>query len=110
MGKFFDVEFKDQEMINVLYKGNVSADYINYIAESESSGFRLIKNKTVNAMKKPKHIVPEYMEFDYLLQVDGEIHEWSSDIVVEELKEVNHFGLVKMIDLDQIELKENLIY
>ncbi len=110
MGRFFDVRFESQESINVLYKKGVSVDYTNYTAVSNSSCFRLIKNKAVNHLKKSKFIVPEYVEFDYLLQIDGEIHEWSTDMVVEELKEVNHFSLVKKIDLDQIELKENLIY
>ena len=110
LGKFFDIEFKCQEMINVLYKKDLFGDYVNFAAYSSSSDFRIIKNKAVNPLRKPKYIVPEFVEYDYLIQIIGEIHEWNADLVVSELKEVKNLSMVKMIDLEQIELKENLIY
>ncbi len=110
LGKFFDVEFKAQVDIKVLYKRNVFGDYVNLTAVSNCSDYRIIRNKAVNPLKKPKYIVPEFVEYDFILQVGGEIHEWNADLIVEELKGVKNLNMVKEIDLEQLEFKENLIY
>ncbi len=110
LGKFFDVQFKAQDEFKVLYKHGAFGDYVSFTALSNCSDFRIIRNKEVNYLKKPKHIVPEFVEYDYILQIGGEIHEWNAELIVHELKEVKNLNMVKKIDLEQIELKENLIY
>ena len=79
--------------------------------QTDSSSIRLIKNRAIEfELNRKPFFLPEVKEYDYFLQVDGELHDWYEDDIVSLLKGMKHIQYVKQLEVENIDLKENLIY
>jgi hypothetical protein len=82
----------------------------NYLHLSESSSFRLFRNKSVDlsTLKKP-FLVPDIKEYDYVVQVSGVL----SDCQQEMLHLLNCVPVIQYVqpfDPNHLKFKENLIF
>lgn len=101
-------KIKDDEVEN---KRGGKLVFSMFMAQTDSSDIRLIKNKAVESFKVTKpFFLPELKEFDYFLQIHGELHDWYENEITELLKEVNQIQYIKQLEVENIDLKENLIY
>ena len=81
------------------------------IAETESYYIRLIKNKAVEFEKVRKpYFFPSLKEYDYFLQVEGHLHDWYEEEIINLLKGMLHIQYVKQLEVENIDHKENLIH
>ena len=111
MNKLLSIDLekgKDDEIEN---KKGGKLVFSIFTAQTDSSDIRLIKNKALESYKVTKpFFLPELKEFDYFLQIHGELHDWYEDIVTELLKKVSQIEYIKQLEVENIDLKENLIY
>jgi len=83
----------------------------NYIYQTEFSIFRLLKNKSCEHYNTTKpYLLPELKNYDYIIQLSGEIPMFPLDGVQDILKQIPSVEYVKRIDINGIKSKENLIF
>lgn len=82
----------------------------NYLHLSESSSFRLFRNKSVDlsTLKKP-FLVPDIKEYDYVIQVSGSLSDCQQEIL-QDLNCVPVIQYVQHFDPNNLKFKENLIF
>jgi hypothetical protein len=81
----------------------------NFIFKTEYSSFRLLKNRSVEytPMKKP-FLLPELYQYDYFIMLDGEFAEHYQNNQ-QKLKKVPIIHLVKEIEVETLQSKDNLL-
>ncbi|HEX8546303.1 MAG TPA: IPExxxVDY family protein [Cytophagaceae bacterium] len=83
----------------------------NYIYQTEFSIFRLLKNKSCEHSNTSKpYLLPELKKYDYVIQLSGEISMFPLTALQDTLKHIPSVEYVKLIDIDSIKSKENLIF
>ena len=83
----------------------------NYIYQTEFSIFRLLKNKSCEHFNTSKpYLLPELKKYDYVIQLSGEAPMFSLDKLQDTLKHIPSVEYVKLIDINTIKSKENLIF
>ena len=83
----------------------------NFLFESEYSNFRLLKNKAVEYENIPKpFLLHECKEFDYLFRLEGEFDTEYLKQIELKIKELSIVQHVKMLDIQNISSKENLLF
>ena len=83
----------------------------NYLHCTEYSTFRLLRNKSadLSTLKKP-FLAPDIKEYDYLLQINGEVQDnWQQDLN-SIFKIVPLIQYVKKFDPNTLKFKENLMF
>ena len=81
----------------------------NYLHRSDTSSFRLFRNKSVDlsTLKKP-FLVPDIKEYDYIVQVSGVLSDCQQEIL-QHLNCVPIIQYVQPFDPNNLKFKENLI-
>lgn len=83
----------------------------NYIYQTDFSCFRLLKNKSCEYFNTSKpYLLPELKDYDYIIQMSGEILMFDSKELVEKIKQIPLVEYIKRIDVNSIKSKENLIF
>ncbi|MFN3405719.1 MAG: IPExxxVDY family protein [Cytophagaceae bacterium] len=83
----------------------------NYIYEREYGSIRLIKNKSCEFENTSKpYLIPELKEYDYFIQLHGEVKLFEPEDVIEKLKPLTLIQYIKKIDVNHLKSKENLIF
>jgi hypothetical protein len=81
----------------------------NFIFETEYSSFRLLKNKSVAFINTTKpYLLNEYKNYDYFALLNGEFSACSQENILR-LKEIPIIEMVRVIEIDKIKEKENLL-
>lgn len=83
----------------------------NYIHRTDCSTLRLLRNKSadLSTLKKP-FLAPDIKEYDYLLQIDGEVTDGWRQEVTSVFKLVPLIQYVKKFDPNTLQFKENLMF
>tara|TARA_B100000809_G_C15132628_1_gene529178 strand:- start:867 stop:1295 length:429 start_codon:yes stop_codon:yes gene_type:complete len=111
INNLLDVDFERSNDVQVNFVKGGSLSFSIFTSETESSCLRLIKNRAIeyDNVRKP-FFLPEVKEYDYFLQVEGELHDWYEECLEGLLKGMTHIQYVKKLEVENIDLKENLIY
>lgn len=82
----------------------------NFLFESEYTTFRLLKNKACesNNTQKP-YLIPELKEYDFFLQVAGEIDTIDTNDFFLKLKSTEVIQYVESINIEKLKSKDNFI-
>ncbi len=83
----------------------------NYLHCTEYSTFRLLRNKSadLSTLKKP-FLAPDIKEYDYLLQINGEVNDNWRQNLNSTFKLVPLIQYVKKFDPNTLKFKENLMF
>jgi type I restriction-modification system DNA methylase subunit len=83
----------------------------NFLFDAEYSSFRLLKNKAVEFenVSKP-FLLPELKYCDYLLRLEGEFSEEYLQHIMLKIKELNIIQHVEVLNVSNINSKENLLF
>jgi len=111
INELLGIDLERKEFLSDGFVNGGSLIFSTFQAETDSSSLRLIKNKAIEVEKFRKpFFLPEIKEYDYFLQVEGELHEWYEEKLFSLLKGMIHIQYVKQLEVENIDLKENLIY
>ncbi len=82
----------------------------NFLFESEYTTFRLLKNKACESINTQKpFLVPELKEYDFFLQVVGEIDTIDTNDFFSKLKSTEVIQYVESINVENLKSKDNFI-
>lgn len=81
----------------------------NYKFATEHTTFRLLKNKSVQEGSS-SCLLPELVQFDYLIMIQGVGDFFDNIDVVQLLKEIPAIRYLSNINLNQLKSRENLIF
>jgi hypothetical protein len=111
INKLLDIDLVKSKDFKVDYRKGGDAMFSMLTAETDSFFVRLIKNKAIDCenIRKP-FFLAELQEYDYFLQIEGELHTYYGEDVLQVLKEMIHIQYVKQLVVENIDFKENLIY
>ncbi len=81
----------------------------NFTFETEYSSFRLLKNRSVAFINTTKpYLLPDLKNYDYFALLQGEFAAYYHDNV-KKLKEIPIIEMVRLLELEKIKDKENLL-
>ena len=100
-GKEIEVDFVNDGMMVIS----------NYSQENDFSFFRLLKNQCVESKKiKAPYLLPEIKQFDFILQLEGEIlYNLEEEDVLTKLRSVSEIHFATKIDVESLKSKDNLL-
>lgn len=100
--------YKDKELEYDFLK-DCKISISNFIFETEYSSFRLLKNRSVAFFNTNKpYLLPELKNYDYFALLNGEFAAYYHDNV-RKLKNIPVVEMARLLDIDQIKDKENLL-
>ncbi|BDC99594.1 hypothetical protein PEPS_18750 [Persicobacter psychrovividus] len=95
--------------IHPFNRAAIKISYYQY--EAPYGNFRLIENRAVvNPKDEIHYLIPELKEFDFLLYVQGEMHQDYFERLRNGLKQLTIVNYFKVFDVERIATKENLIF
>lgn len=81
----------------------------NFIFETEYSSFRLLKNRSVAFLNTNKpYLLPDLKNYDYFALLNGKFADCQMENL-KKLKEIPIVEMVRLIDVNKIKDKENLL-
>ena len=85
---------------------------VSYFEETtEHWAIRLFKNKAVEFEKAKKpFLLPEKIEYDFFLQIEGEFEKCDLDEVKRKLTDLYLVQMINTVDTENLPSRENLIY
>jgi len=83
----------------------------NYSQENDFSFYRLLKNQCSETKKiKAPYLLPEIKQFDFVLQLEGEIlYKLEEADVLEKLRNISGIHFATKIDVENLKSKDNLL-
>ena len=111
LNKALSLQFKkaDDLIYQFIKEGRILIT--NYVHKTEYNCLRLLKNKSVEFYDTTKpFLLPELKEYDYLIQMAGEMPFMESDLFEEKIRSVLNIEYVKKINIENLKSKENLIF
>ena len=111
LNQVLDIKFVKGEEMNIFESEKEKECWLSYyVMEAEMYDFTLFKNKGVEFVKVSKpYLLPELKEYDYFLKFGGESENYTEEMIHEALKKVPHITFVRLIEVDNVKQKENLL-
>jgi hypothetical protein len=83
----------------------------NFSQENEFSSFRMLKNQSSDSKKtKTPYLLPEIKQFDFVLQLEGEIlYKLEEEDVLKKLRKVSEIHFATKINVENLKSKDNLL-
>jgi hypothetical protein len=111
LNKLLNIDLEKSEDYRIEFKKGKEQLISVFLTQTEGSEIRLTRNKLLESVNGSKpFFLPELKEYDYFLQIEGELHNWSETEIEELLKESIHIQYAKQLEVENIDLKDNLIY
>lgn len=105
--------------INLCKTSDICLDFVkegrllisNFIFETEYTTFRLLRNKSYEFTKIHKpYLLPELKEYDYLIMISGEYTSLNAENTLDKIKHLPVIEYIKLLDVQNLKSKENLIF
>lgn len=111
LNKTLNLHFKKAEDLNYQFIKEGRILITNYVHKTEYNCLRLLKNKSCEFYETTKpFLLPELKEYDYLIQMAGEVPIMEPDVLVEKIRGVILVEYVQKINIENLKSKENLIF
>lgn len=83
----------------------------NFSQENEFSFFRLFKNQSICSQKvKAPHLLPEVKQFDFLLQLEGEVlSDLEESYLTNSVRDISEVQFITKLDVNNLKSKDNLL-
>ena len=111
LNKYFKIELCRERDHKLDFRKGNSLEFPVFCHEDENSFITVFGNKPFEKSRgQHSFLIKERKEFDFLLKIEGYLNDLEIDQTVEKLKEINTIQFVQLIELENIDSKENLIY
>src|SRR6478735_8007303 len=84
---------------------------VNYKYETDYTIMRLIRNRALEFtnISKP-FLIPELKDYDYLLQITGEVRPWEALELENKVKLLSGVEMTQILDVNTLKSKDNLLF
>lgn len=111
LNKELKTKFHKEEEIDLFSDKTDKECWLSYyLFYTDMYDFTLIKNKSVEFLQVSKpYLLPELKEYDYFLKFGGESDIYTEDFIKRSLSLMPHITYLRLIDVDELKQKENLL-
>lgn len=84
---------------------------VSYKYETDYTVMRLIRNRAheFTNISKP-FLIPELKEYDYLLQITGEVRPWEATELENKVKSLSGIEWAQIMEVNSLKSKDNLLF
>ncbi|MEN8248045.1 MAG: IPExxxVDY family protein [Bacteroidota bacterium] len=101
-----DLVMQQPLILEFLKGADLEITYFAYVSEFKQ--FKLVKNKSLE--ENTGHLIPELINFDYFLMVNGEEEIISNDSVIQGLHKIEGIEYFQLIDVSILKSKDNFLF
>lgn len=107
----FDIDLEKKEDVFLEFNKGGKIFISNYLFETNTGTIQLLKNKSLDFSNIANpYLLSELKNYDYLLKLEGEIHEMGVEDFHSGLKVVNNVQFISTINVENLKYKDNLIF
>lgn len=107
----FDIDLEKKEDVFLEFNKGGKIFISNYLFETNTGTIQLLKNKPLDFSNIANpYLLSELKNYDYLLKLEGEIHEMGVEDFHSGLKVVNNVQFISTINVENLKYKDNLIF
>ena len=108
LNRVFNIDLVKQQPLKIEFIKGSDLEIVYFAYSSEFKQFRLVKNKSLE--ENTGYLIPELMNFDFFLMVNGEEGIVSDDSVIQGLQKINGIEYNQLIDVSILKSKDNFIF
>jgi len=111
LNKCFEVDLVRENDHKLEFKRGNSLEFSVFFHEDDSCLLTIFRNTPFEKTRgRNSYLIKERKEFDYFLKIEGHINGFEIEETVDVIKQIKTIQFAQLLELDNIDSKENLIY